>query len=99
MLSETIVLKPNPESTQTLINSKHGVSIEFPFNPYPCQIDYIDSVISALNKKWNAMLESPTGTGKTLCLLTSTLSWARANRETFKGSIIYTVVLKLKKIG
>ena len=58
--------------------------VEFPFpTPYDCQVDYIESVVYALERRWNALLESPTGTGKTLCLLTATLSWARAHKVGF----------------
>ena len=53
----------------------NGVQVDFPFEPYDCQIDYMKHVITSLQNKTNAILESPTGTGKTLCLLCSVLSW------------------------
>ncbi|KAH3763704.1 regulator of telomere elongation helicase 1 [Pelomyxa schiedti] len=54
-----------------------GVSVDFPYEAYPCQLVYMEKVIQALNNRQNALLESPTGTGKTLCLLCSALSWQR----------------------
>ncbi|XP_077991647.1 regulator of telomere elongation helicase 1-like [Glandiceps talaboti] len=55
-----------------------GVDVEFPFNPYKCQEDYMARVIQGLQEKKNGILESPTGTGKTLCLLCATLAWRQA---------------------
>jgi regulator of telomere elongation helicase 1 len=59
-----------------------GCDIYFPFKPYPCQTNYFEKVISALQNSQNALLESPTGTGKTLSLLCSTLAWLRKARST-----------------
>lgn len=62
-----------------------GIAVDFPKEPYPCQIDYMQSNIRAIIGKENALLESPTGTGKTLSLLCSTLAWqrmAKANKRT-----------------
>ncbi|KAL6120230.1 rtel1 [Pungitius sinensis] len=61
----------------------NGVTVNFPFAPYDCQKDYMGKVIECLQKKENGVLESPTGTGKTLCLLCATLAW----REHFKDTI------------
>lgn len=58
-----------------------GVPVEFPKEPYECQITYMDKVIQALNHGKNALLESPTGTGKTLCLLCSSLAWQDVQKK------------------
>ena len=58
-----------------------GVDVHFPFKPYSCQIEFMNRVMEALNEGKNALLESPTGTGKTLSLLCATLAWVRHQRE------------------
>jgi regulator of telomere elongation helicase 1 len=57
------------------------IDVYFPFKPYQCQVDYMTRVIRALNLGENALLESPTGTGKTLSLLCSSLAWLKKERE------------------
>ncbi|KAJ8553380.1 hypothetical protein K7X08_024058 [Anisodus acutangulus] len=55
-----------------------GIDVDFPYEAYDCQIVYMDKVIQSLQNRCNALLESPTGTGKTLCLLCATLAWRRS---------------------
>lgn len=55
-----------------------GIPVEFPHTAYPCQITFMQNVLNALKNKENALLESPTGTGKTLSLLCAALAWRTA---------------------
>ncbi|KAF5957087.1 hypothetical protein HYC85_004312 [Camellia sinensis] len=54
-----------------------GVNVDFPYEAYDCQLVYMEKVIQSLQDRSNALLESPTGTGKTLCLLCATLAWRK----------------------
>ncbi|GLE05648.1 hypothetical protein PINS_up014688 [Pythium insidiosum] len=49
-----------------------GIPVEFPFQPYDSQLVYMEKVLLALTSKQNAILESPTGTGK-VCACTLVL--------------------------
>lgn len=54
-----------------------GVEVLFPFPPYDAQVTYMEAVMKALQEGQTALLESPTGTGKTLCLLCTALAWTK----------------------
>lgn len=64
----------------------NGLSVEFPFEPYPVQQQFMSKIFEALNSQGNALLESPTGTGKTLCLLCATIAW-RENLKRVNTSV------------
>ena len=80
--SELQNLSVKDPSSEVIVTPMHsviieGIEIKFPFEPYEIQKEFMKNVINALNNKKNAMLESPTGTGKTYSLLWSTLAWMR----------------------
>lgn len=63
-----------------------GCSVPFPHQAYGTQLSFMGKVISALENGQNALLEAPTGSGKTLSLLCSALAWQkreRARREEY----------------
>ncbi|KAL8250153.1 hypothetical protein R6Q59_033846 [Mikania micrantha] len=53
----------------------------FPFEPYSIQIDFMNALYDSLDKGGIAMLESPTGTGKTLSIICSALQWLLDRKE------------------
>ena len=77
--------KSKPNRTYRLKKNVYrigGVQVEFPFRPYGSQLEFMDRVISTLDRAQreghcHALLESPTGTGKSLSLLCSSLAWQK----------------------
>lgn len=61
--------------------------IYFPYEPYQGQLNMIKHVLTAILEKKNALLESPTGTGKSLALLVAALAYLQTHRRPQK--IIY----------
>jgi chromosome transmission fidelity protein 1 len=51
----------------------------FPFAPYAVQVDLMKSVYGCLNQGQVGIFESPTGTGKSMSLICSSLRWLKEN--------------------
>ncbi|CAN8061699.1 unnamed protein product [Agarophyton chilense] len=51
-----------------------GVPVHFPFVPYRAQNALMHAVVTAVRERKHALIESPTGTGKSLALLCSSLA-------------------------
>ncbi|XP_041052824.1 Fanconi anemia group J protein [Carcharodon carcharias] len=58
-----------------------GVKILFPCKAYPSQLAMMNSIVRGLNCQKHCLLESPTGSGKSLALLCSTLAWQQSQYE------------------
>ncbi|KAM6242291.1 Fanconi anemia group J protein isoform 2-T4 [Porphyrio hochstetteri] len=55
-----------------------GVKIIFPCKAYPSQLAMMNAIVKGLNNRQHCLLESPTGSGKSLALLCSALSWQQS---------------------
>ncbi|KFP28871.1 Fanconi anemia group J protein, partial [Colius striatus] len=58
-----------------------GVKIVFPCKAYPSQLAMMNAIVKGLNNGQHCLLESPTGSGKSLALLCSALSWQQSLYE------------------
>src|SRR3989338_5982568 len=58
-----------------------GCKVKFPYEPYGTQLAYMSKLILALKLSQNGLLESPTGTGKSLALLCAVLAFQEAYYE------------------
>ncbi|KAL6121161.1 rad15 [Nucleospora cyclopteri] len=68
-----------------------NIPIYFPYNSiYPEQLEYIKSLIESLGSKGHILIEMPSGTGKTISLLSATVSYLIFCRKTKKPfQIVY----------
>ncbi|KAK8608456.1 hypothetical protein V6N13_023879 [Hibiscus sabdariffa] len=57
----------------------------FPYKPYSIQMDFMNALYQSLDKGGVSMLESPTGTGKTLSIICSALQWVIDQRQKEKS--------------
>ncbi|KAL5557707.1 hypothetical protein UlMin_033918 [Ulmus minor] len=89
MISATPSTNPNPKNSKNVYHIG-GIQVEFPYRPYGSQLAFMGRVISTLDRAQkeghcHALLESPTGTGKSLSLLCSTIAW----QQNFKLKNLY----------
>ncbi|XP_056164898.1 uncharacterized protein LOC115666787 isoform X2 [Syzygium oleosum] len=81
--------KPAPKNPRNVLHIG-GVPVEFPYQPYGTQLAFMGRVVSTLDRalregRCHALLESPTGTGKSLSLLCSALAWQQNHKS--KGQV------------
>uniref|UniRef100_A0A6G1SHA2 DNA 5'-3' helicase n=1 Tax=Aceria tosichella TaxID=561515 RepID=A0A6G1SHA2_9ACAR len=57
-----------------------GLDVEFPYKPYGIQRAMMARIIVAYTNKQNCLIESPTGTGKSLSLICSSLAWQQRSK-------------------
>jgi hypothetical protein len=58
-----------------------GYQVSFPYRPYGTQLGFMNQFLRCVDQQGNALLEAPTGSGKTACLLASALAWQRRHIE------------------
>lgn len=76
MSNQTFSLHPSVQVPKYYTFAYHGLNVKFPYEkPYEAQKMLISNSILAFKNGQNALLESPTGTGKSLALLSAALSY------------------------
>jgi len=80
---EEIKLKNEQCPAQVLDNSlaHRSNSFNFPFQPYDIQLKLMKVAYDTYENSKFALLESPTGTGKSMSLICSVLSWVRDHQR------------------
>mmetsp|Transcript_42978 Transcript_42978/g.69017 ORF Transcript_42978/g.69017 Transcript_42978/m.69017 type:complete len:799 (+) Transcript_42978:75-2471(+) len=58
----------------------------FDFEPYGIQADFMDAMYETLDRGGVGIFESPTGTGKSLSIICSSLQWLKDNRGKVVGA-------------
>lgn len=62
-------------------------NFRFPFKPYQIQSELMSVAYEVYDKSKFALLESPTGTGKSLSLICSSLKWLRDHQASVKAEL------------
>eukprot|EP01041_Mallomonas_annulata_P006326 gene6326-12801_t len=63
------------------------LKIPFPGEPYPQQVKLMDAIYYSIDSSSIGILESPTGTGKTLSVISSVLHWLLLEEERIRQTV------------
>ena len=72
------------------------ISFPFPF-VYPEQLAYMKTLKRLLDQEGHGILEMPTGTGKTVCLLALTVSYIKFKKPNFKLVYCTRTIVEMEK--
>ena len=85
MASKAATSKSPATSSKSSMRLKiRGIEVTFPCKPYPSQFSLMDKLIAGCKNATHGLLESPTGSGKSLALLCSALAWQRHATEQWR---------------
>ena len=72
--------------------------MSFPYeHVYPEQLEYMTEIKHLLDAEGHGILEMPTGTGKTVCLLSICLSYIMAKKPNFKLVYCTRTIVEMQK--
>lgn len=81
-----------------MARKRTGADFSFPFEtPYSIQLELMNHLFNSISSSQVTIAESPTGTGKSLSLISSSLTWLRSARQQKKDQIIQEVRLEVDK--
>ncbi|CAH7667177.1 hypothetical protein BY996DRAFT_4579176 [Phakopsora pachyrhizi] len=69
----------------------------FPFEPYHTQTDFMRKLFEVIEQGKVGIFESPTGTGKSLSIICSTLSWLESNHNRITEETIRNLISNLRR--
>ena len=72
------------------------ISFPYPF-VYPEQLEYMREIKRLLDDDGHGILEMPTGTGKTVCLLSLTISYIKFKKPNFKLVYCTRTIVEMEK--
>ena len=74
------------------------LNVSFPYSAvYPEQFEYMMELTKVLDSPGHAILEMPTGTGKTVCLLALILSIIKQKKPNFKLIYCTRTIVEMDK--
>ena len=76
-----------------------GHTVRFPHQAYGVQLSFMAKLLQTLRAEENALLEAPTGSGKTLSLLCSALAWQEKVKWDRQVKLLLNKLVRLNSSG